>query len=354
MAVMNLMTIDGGTTNTRIYLFREGEIVASSRLPIGVRDAAMAGKKDGLINEVRKAIENLLKESKIEYRDIRLVVASGMITSNLGILEVPHITAPVAIDDLIKFSRYLVLPEFFDLPFLFVPGVKNRKPSWADSKSDDLIEAMDMMRGEETETFGIMELRGLKGPAVLILAGSHIKIVKVDEWGRIDSSVTTMGGELFSTISRNTILANSIPPELVTKAEREQLLRGARISERVGFGRGCFVTRVMDLLGDTEGNDRANFLLGAVIGQDIYAMKNSQALKVNPTDTIVISGPGPLREAFYILLTADPYFAGRIIMLEDEEVRYSVPVGARKIGMGFLEMQKRRGGDREQNLSVPD
>lgn len=344
---MNLMTIDGGTTNTRIHLFKEDKIVASSLISVGVRDTAITGKKDRLLEEIRKAIEKIIAKSNIGYKDIRLIVASGMITSNLGIMEVPHITAPATIEDLIRSSRCSVLPELFDLPFLFVPGVKNRRPFQADSNGDDLIEALDMMRGEETETFGIMEITGLKGPAVLVLAGSHIKIVKVDELGRIDSSVTTMTGELFGTISRNTILADSIPPELVTSIEKEELLKGARISQRVGFSRGCFMTRIIDQLEHSEGNKRANFLLGVVIGQDISAMKNSMALKVNPEDTIVISGPGPLREAFYILLSTDPYFKGGIIKLDDDEVKYSVPFGARKIGIGFLEMQSRqRGGAR--------
>ena len=44
---------------------------------------------------------------------------------------------------------------------------------------------MDIMRGEEAETFGLIEQLKLQGPAIFVLPGSHSKFISLDAGNRV-------------------------------------------------------------------------------------------------------------------------------------------------------------------------
>ena len=98
---MKYAVIDCGTTNTRVYIVdREGKIIASGERRVGVRNTSMTGSKDTLRNGLCEAIEEAAANAKIALKDISFAIASGMITSEIGLIELPHLIAPVGLEDL--------------------------------------------------------------------------------------------------------------------------------------------------------------------------------------------------------------------------------------------------------------
>src|SRR5690606_13755911 len=97
---------------------------------------------------------------------------------NLGLYEIPHITAPVTVDDFARSSKVVVMEEFFNIPCIFVPGMSN---DVADTSNPlEAINQFDVMRGDEVESIGLMNQLDLHGKGILVLPGSHTKFVIVD------------------------------------------------------------------------------------------------------------------------------------------------------------------------------
>ncbi|MDD3706026.1 MAG: hypothetical protein PHC45_08200, partial [Clostridiaceae bacterium] len=65
-------------------------------------------------------------------------------------------------------------------------------------------------------------------------------------------------------------------------------------------------------------NDKANFLLGAVLETDLFAIKNSSAIVVSPDQAVIIGGGKVLKRAFEILIKRDDYFTGKVHIVDDE------------------------------------
>lgn len=314
---------------------QDDKILSQVSSPVGVRNAAITGSKKDLVEGIRQAIIAALRSARIEEKDLHLVAASGMITSNIGIYEIPHVSTPAGIDQLAAASRRVKIPELTELPILFIPGIKNDCAATLDTEN---LEAMDMMRGEETEAIGILELTSLKGPLTMVLPGSHTKIVTVNEHNQIAGCLTTMGGEIYSALASHTILADSIPSTLISELDVDMVLKGAALSRKVGLTRGCFLVRIMSQFLPVAAEKKADFLLGVVLGQDLIAIKNSLACEVHWRGEIIIGGPATLRHALYYLLAAEPDMQGRIILLDDKTVEISTAVGAKVIGSRYLNM----------------
>lgn len=311
---MYIVTIDTGTSNTRVKLWNKGKIVSSSFVGVGVRDTAITGSKAKLYQGVREAIKTALEKIDMEVSEVDLFLASGMITSNVGLYEVPHVCAPAGIEELAKGMVSAQIDEVIDKPIWFVPGVKNQLKDI----NINTCEEMDIMRGEETETFGIIENLKIEGPAVVVLPGSHSKFVSINESGQITGCLTTLAGELLSIITNNTILANALNNSFVEEINEELIIAGADYSKKVGLNRTLFTTRILDQFTTYSVNDKANFLLGAVLETDLFAVKNSRAIRVSPDQTVIIGGGKFSKRAFEILIKRDDYFSGKVYIVDDE------------------------------------
>lgn len=329
---MNILTIDSGTTNTRVTAWKDGAVAGQAARQVGVRDTAITGDTRKLAEGVRDTIADALADAKLDKGDIGRVLASGMITSNVGLREIPHVPAPAGIDDLAGAMRESLVEHVWHAPIWFVPGVRNA----VEHIGLHNCEAMDMMRGEETEAFALVERLGLAEPTVIVLPGSHSKFVSVDKDGRIDGCVTTLAGELLHVISHDTILAGSLKEGFAKKIDPEMLLAGAASANRIGLGRACFSVRILDQFAVYDANARANFLLGAVLGSDLLTLKNSSAIRMSPGTRFVVSGKPIMREAIARLVEDDDFFSGTVTVLGDDEQRDLA-------GAGAIAVARRRG-----------
>lgn len=311
---MYIATIDTGTSNTRVKIWEKGKVISRAFVGVGVRDTAITGSKAKLQQGVKDAIELALKQENIKISEVGLFLASGMITSNVGLYEVPHVWAPAGIEELARCMVPARIDEVMDRPIWFVPGIKN---CLKDINLQN-CEEMDIMRGEEVETFGIVERLKIEESAVIILPGSHTKFVGLNGDKQITGCITTLAGELLSVVTNDTVIANALKNSFVEKINKELIIAGAGYSKKVGLNRACFTIRILDQFTNYAVNDKANFLLGAVLENDLLALKNSRALNISTEQHVIIGGSEVLKRAFEILVESDDYFTGQVHVVDDE------------------------------------
>jgi 2-dehydro-3-deoxygalactonokinase len=302
-----IVTIDTGTTNTRTMLWDSTRNqMARETKQVGVRDTAIDGNNSRLKAAVRECLEAMLRHTGITYDDVGRVIASGMITSEAGLVEIPHLIVPAGADELAAGMTSVLLEDVCPLPIWFIPGVKNS----GGPITMDNLEKMDIMRGEEVESVYLIEqYRGKE--LLLVLPGSHTKFISVDSKGRMTGCLTTITGELLGCIIEHTILAGAVGNRYIEEEtyDRERMLEGYRLSKKVGLARACFSGRIEYLFVRREHNAVGNFILGAALSEDVTAVRNSSTLHIGADTNVVVAGKSPLREALADVLDCEGIFA---------------------------------------------
>ena len=242
------LIIDGGTTNLRVTL------LSDERKPLdaiardgGVRHTAVDGNNGRLKAALAECIDQLLARNGLGAGDVKRCVAYGMITSDMGLLEIPHVPAPASAADLRDAMRAQRFPEIAPFPIHFIPGVRN----FAGPVDLDNFGMMDMMRGEETEAVGLFELLEPETSAMFILPGSHNKFVAMSAEGKILGCMTSISGELLDAMTHHTILADAVGGAFVSPEayDAKMAMEGARACAQNGLGRAAFSGRILKTLG---------------------------------------------------------------------------------------------------------
>lgn len=313
-----IIAIDGGTTNTRASLWKDpGICLDVIKSEVGVRITGIEGSNASLKAAVKDLLEQLLQNNAMDYSQVKGIYACGMITSREGLAELPHLIAPAGIADFVDGIARVELPEICPLPICFVRGLKNRDGSGLTLHE---IEQMDVMRGEETETLALLDLLGNESGTLFALPGSHTKFVSVNAEGKLLGCLSSLAGELLSAVTRNTILAGAVGKQFAgADYNKEMLLAGYRTARDTSFARAAFSTRMLQMFIPGCEQDRASFLLGAVLEGDVAAVKTSRALGVTSDMKVVIAGKEPLASALMLLFEEDGYFSRMEIYYPDAQ-----------------------------------
>ncbi|MGE3822447.1 MAG: 2-dehydro-3-deoxygalactonokinase, partial [Isosphaeraceae bacterium] len=281
-----VVALDGGTTNTRARLLVDGQIVATARRSVGVRDSVLSTRSSPLGEAARDAIGEVLQHGGGVSPDA--IVASGMLSSEVGLAAIPHVPAPAGIEELASAAREVTLSEISERPILFIPGVRTPAAPGVDGWA-----AADVMRGEECETFGALTMERLVGPIVFLWPGSHTKLVEVDAAGRIARSTTSLAGEITSALAGHTLIAASLPDALPESPDPDAAAAGLRLGASEGLGRSAFLVRLA-ALGDVMTPERRGaFWVGAVVGGDAAHLARHPILSGGLP--LVVGGREPLR-----------------------------------------------------------
>ena len=87
--------IDAGTTNLRVSLLDEAwQPITQAGDDAGVRHTAIDGHNGRLRAAVKTCVQQVMDEAGISADNVRACLAYGMITSNVGLMEIPHLAAP--------------------------------------------------------------------------------------------------------------------------------------------------------------------------------------------------------------------------------------------------------------------
>jgi 2-dehydro-3-deoxygalactonokinase len=288
-----VICVDMGTTNTRAWLVKQGQIVSQARHSIGVRDAARTGNTAIVHGTIKKIIHDLQADALSNGRP-ELVLCAGMITSSLGLREVDHVLAPAGEHELSSAVTEIVDPEVTELPIWLVPGVRTgpRHPQVSD------LDEIDVIRGEETLCVGLVQLGILAPQATLLNLGSHWKAITLDSSHRIAKSCTTLSGELIHAIQTSTVLSSALPQDRLTELDFEWLEKGHTESQASNLSRALFCVRILEQRFKLTPLQLSSFLLGAVVGSDLAAMTRNAKLGRK----LVIAGTGAPAEAWSYFL----------------------------------------------------
>ncbi len=287
--------LDVGSTNSRAWLVRDAEILARESAGVGVRDSA----HDGSTARVRRTVRDLVAAvSRGATPDT--VLAAGMITSSLGLVEVPHVVAPAAITDLARGAIVHEAPDICgEIPIVLVPGVRTVGVTRDATKAEDAL-ASDVMRGEETLVVGLLARGVLTAGGALLNVGSHWKLIRLDAQRRIAASRTSLGGELVHAVQTSTLLAASLPRGPLERMHPEWLDGGADAARREGLPRALFGVRLLDQHRTASTDERLSWLVGACIAEDLDGIQRSNA--ISRESSVSVSGPAAVPAAWVHLL----------------------------------------------------
>jgi len=256
--------IDSGTTRTRLRVWRAGQVVWQAERRVGAARTASEGT-----GPLTLALTELLEDAR-QHATLRAVIASGMITSNVGLFEVPHLPAPAAYGALAAGIRRHALPGLGEI--FFIPGVKTLPGTHPGGVYGDVL------RGEEVEVVGLRELLDLRGEVSFIHYGSHHKLVRTDDHMLLDS-LTTLGGELLGAVLGHTILASGTATlSSLGMPDPEWWNRGWTAAEQGGFARAAFSARLAGQLLGAAPEQVTSFLLGAASQQDAVLLEGNAPL----------------------------------------------------------------------------
>lgn len=332
-----IITVDGGTSNTRAYLWNTDEkIVAQRSQAIGAKDSAINGSNASWKIAIHDMINSMLTEYGISADDVLGVYMSGMLTSDLGIREVPHLTAPVSMKN---YQEYLVrvhLPEIFPKDIFLIPGIKNELQMPASLES---LRTFDIMRGEETETYALIEQYGASQNTIYILPGSRNKYVFVDENSIVLATSTTLSGELLNSIINDTIVSSSVNREFPSMEhyDLKMVHYGCDMHRKEGIGRALFLTRLFDRFGKQSKYALQNYVLGVILESDFALLHNAPFFKNASNIRIVIHGNSSFSHALYELLKEEAIFDN--IILHDSAAFPIAAQGAYHLAIKNLQIQ---------------
>jgi 2-dehydro-3-deoxygalactonokinase len=244
----HLIGLDWGTSRLRAYLLGDGGRLLDARSqPWGIRQLPEGGFNAAL--------------AKISAGwPAAPLIAAGMVGSRSGWREVPYVSLPGGRQ---KLAAALVSVTRSDGPDLYiVPGLRHAGIA-------------DVMRGEETQIVGAIELRSaLADDAVLVLPGTHSKWATLGA-GRVVDFTTYMTGELFALLRSHSILGEgAVEQPLPPQEEHAAFLNGVRAARESGAAGGLsrlFSTRALMLDGRLSAAAVPAYLSGLLIGEELRA-----------------------------------------------------------------------------------
>ncbi|MET0289326.1 MAG: 2-dehydro-3-deoxygalactonokinase [Pseudoxanthomonas sp.] len=296
-----MVGINWGSSNFRAYLIDDqGMVQDTLEASAGVAHVSRDGMVE-MANQVRQRWPGALR-----------VYAAGMIGSNIGWIDAGYIDAPAGLAEV---SRRLVATQIGALSLQIVPGVTCVRS--ADG-------APDIMRGEETELFGLMAAGQLEGAPVVALPGTHTKWVTVED-GRIREFMTALSGELFDRLSSGGVLASVVTgPGEDGPAFRD----GVQLATRSGQGLSTllFGVRARVIRRVLSRDEASAFLRGVLIGSEIA---DARALfPALGTAAVPLVGSGPVC-ALYAAALESLGLGARKVTSADAVVRGFVALDAR-------------------------
>jgi 2-dehydro-3-deoxygalactonokinase len=275
MVTPALIAVDWGTTSVRAYqIDGDGQVLATRTRECGIQKLGATPFAD--------AFADLLGD----WAALSLHrIASGMIGSRQGWLEVPYVHAPASLRDL---AASLAVTPGNELTI--VPGVITR----------DTAGTPDVMRGEETEVIGALDQAAAS--ALFVLPGTHSKWVRVAN-GTIVDFHTFMTGEIYAVMLAHSILGRLAEPAVAPD--------GAAFARGIGRGIGAgtithdlFAARTLVLTGEMAPADVSEFLSGLLIGREVRSGRIWAQAAGNDASRVTVVGADDLSARYVAALHA--------------------------------------------------
>jgi 2-dehydro-3-deoxygalactonokinase len=258
--VKHLIAVDWGTSSLRgALLAPDGTVLEEVSAPAGILTVP-AGGFAAAFNE---------HFGRWQQATGAPALIAGMAGSRQGWQEAPYCACPAGFAEIASHLHW-VEPGRIAL----VPGL---------SCEDEGVP--DVMRGEETQVVGALDLLGL-ADARMVLPGTHSKWVQVAQ-RRIAGFRTFMTGELYALLRQHSILARTLP-ESDGELDAEAFLRGlAHARSSASLLHAAFSVRTLALFERMPPAAAPSYLSGLVIGDELRA----QGLERGAGAVVVIGAP---------------------------------------------------------------
>jgi 2-dehydro-3-deoxygalactonokinase len=267
-----LIAIDWGTSSLRgARLGTSGQVLESREYPRGILTVP-PGQFEALFNE---------HFGDWMQAEGALCLISGMAGSRQGWQEAPYCPCPA---DFAELSQHLLWLQ--PNRIALVPGLS--------FTSTDTLHTPDVMRGEEVQIFGALQLTG-RDNATLVLPGTHSKWVQVHS-GRVTQFQTFMTGEVFALMSQHSILGKTL--DLNGAFDEATFLQGVDQSQQAGSVlHHLFAVRTLGLFDRLSAAQLPSYLSGLLIGEEL----RTQALGADSAPVILI-GSDTLTQRYSLAL----------------------------------------------------
>ncbi|KXL53447.1 2-keto-3-deoxy-galactonokinase [Anaerotignum neopropionicum] len=291
--------MDSGTTNTKVFLVREGSCIDTLILPVGTKDSAISGSNEILLQGLKKGYDDILKHNGVLDSWVTQICLSGMVTNPFGIIEVPHISTPVGYQKLWA-ERYLHFEQkYFQRELVLIRGVKTGQPD--ETVTMENMGKMNNVRGEEMEVVGMLSKGVLSEneTAVMISPGSHTHMLYIKS-GMISDIVSNFTGELYHAIQKETIFAGELVKEDIPLAA-PSVLEGYHLLTTYGLARALYIVHGTKVFGVCEDKTRNALLMGLIVGSVIEMLQKKIEYDWADAKKAVIIGGKHYIEAYKIL-----------------------------------------------------
>ena len=264
-----LIAIDWGTSSLRgARLGDQGQVLESREFPRGILTVP-AGQFETVFSK--------LFGDWLQAPDA-LCLISGMAGSRQGWQEAPYCPCPAGFSELGQHLLWLQPGRMALVPGLSCWGL------------DDL-NTPDVMRGEEVQIFGALQLAGCDS-ATLVLPGTHSKWVQV-QGGRVQHFQTFMTGEVFALMGQHSILGKTM--DLHSPFEPAVFLQGLEQSLKPGsLLHKLFAVRTLGLFERLSAAQLPSYLSGLLIGEEFRTQ--------TPTGPVIVMGSEALTLRYTLAL----------------------------------------------------
>jgi 2-dehydro-3-deoxygalactonokinase len=251
-----MLAVDWGTTSLRgAWLDDRGQALEERAFPRGILSVAPG--------EFPSVFQTCFGDWM--QRPGAWCLMSGMVGSKQGWLEAPYCACPAGFAEVAATLSWVEPARI-----AIVSGLC--------CENDGIP---DVMRGEETQIFGALQLLG-RQEALVVLPGTHSKWVRVQA-GRIQSFATFMTGEFFALLRQHSILSRTLPAcdgDFDSDAFDQGVTHALRSNSLLHT---AFSTRTLSLFDRLPVAALPSYLSGLVIGEELRA----QTLQRN-TEVVII------------------------------------------------------------------
>ncbi|AJR05330.1 hypothetical protein C9J03_08770 [Photobacterium gaetbulicola] len=247
------LVIDWGTTNFRAFAMdAKGDVLDKVELSLGLLQV-----KEG---EFASELEDVLSGWLAEYKHLPIFMA-GMVGSQQGWVNVDYASTSVNASQLADKAYRFELP--WGALATIVPGVSHQSGTGM----------FDVMRGEEVQLFGLARLTG-RLDLTAVMPGTHSKHAVLSN-GELTSFSSYMTGELFSVVSKHTILARGLP-ENTLPLNHTAFLKGVADGQAEQLTNTLFMARTHRLFNNIAEDEVSDYLSGVLIGNELKALTVQQ------------------------------------------------------------------------------
>jgi 2-dehydro-3-deoxygalactonokinase len=257
--MQRLIAIDWGTSSLRGALIEHGHVTEERAFARGILTVEPGG--------FPAVFETCFSDWMTTDA---LCLIAGMAGSQQGWVEAPYCPCPAGFDELAARLAWVVPGRI-----AIVPGL-----------SIDAGGIPDVMRGEETQIFGALQLLGLQNSR-LVLPGTHSKWVTVTD-RKVAHFSTWMTGEFYALLRQHSILARTLPAE-EPPPDADAFAQGVSYAlHSESLLHTAFSARTLALFKRMAPEALPSYLSGLVIGEELRC----QSLESG--DNVVVVGADAL------------------------------------------------------------